>query len=381
MKILHIHQDFPDGREYPFTKAVVNLIEQVKEQAPEHEHFVLSINRTSNPFKISVKRFDYGLSVVYWAIPLTLIYLPIIKLNALWFHWLLRSISYDIIHGHTSTTEGFFSRYLSVKNKCRYVLSVRGGSDLHNYKRLKFERNSLRKNYTQASHIFWVSKWYRHILERTLNIDLSSNSSDLPNICDTRSHMPPKSMDRTLGRFFTVLSFHQHKRKGIVPLIDAIKELCLEGKDITLDIYGSGPQSDVETINNYIFSNGLGDKVFLKGKLPHKRLLDKMGEFDSLLLPARNETFGMAYVEAVARGCTLLYHRNTGIDGYFDTPPVGVGVTDQSIYSIKEAILDLMDNHKQYANNVKKIHMQRSLDRFSPATVATSYLEKLESTL
>ena len=68
MNILHIHQDFPDGSPYPATKAVLNLIEAVEANS-NLTSYVLSLHRTSNPFKISVKPFERGLSVVYFSLP------------------------------------------------------------------------------------------------------------------------------------------------------------------------------------------------------------------------------------------------------------------------------------------------------------------------
>ena len=73
MNLLHIHQDYPDGRPYSATKAVSNLIDSAKIIDPSVKHFVLSINRTSNPFKISIKNFEDGISLVYWSLPLPFI--------------------------------------------------------------------------------------------------------------------------------------------------------------------------------------------------------------------------------------------------------------------------------------------------------------------
>ena len=40
-----------------------------------------------------------------------------------------------------------------------------------------------------------------------------------------------------------------------------------------------------------------------------------MRESDIFILPSRNETFGMVYMEAMASGCITVCSKNDGVDG------------------------------------------------------------------
>lgn len=372
MQVLHIHQDYPDGTAYPFTKAVANLIDAAQENDPANQHIVLSINRTSNPFRISFKRFSQGYSVVYWAVPVSFFYLPVIWLWAFVLFKKVNLKNIDIIHGHKLTTEGLFARYLANLLGKPFVVSVRGGSDSHNLKRLKFENNAFKKNAEQAKHIFWVSPWFQNTLEKTLDIQVANKSSLLANICNIDGLSFPIEREHN-GKYFTVLSFHQYKRKGIIPLIEAIAELKKQGLIVALDIYGWGPADAVASIKSAIGEYCVTEEVLLKGHVEHQSLLYEMQTYKGFLLPAVNETFGMAYIEALATGNVILYVKKTGVDGFFNSFKPGVAINEPSLEAIKDAVLALETDFEQYHQEVLKIRNETALNVFTGNVVAENY--------
>lgn len=377
MKILHIHQDFPDQRNYPFTLAVSNLLDASSEISRDAEHLVLSINRTSNPFKVSLLPFERGLSFVYFALPITLIYLPVIWLYSKALSRRLKKEKISIIHAHTATTEALFARYLSKTLNVPFVVTARGGSDLHNINRLPFEKNSFRKNFLQAKHAFWVCKWFQPQAEKMLNLSLNSKSSGLPNICNIDSVRFDKSKLRQ-DKYFTVISFHQYKRKGIIQLIRAIAELRRENISINLDIYGTGPRECVEAVKNCINENGLDCIITLKGQINNIKLLKEMESYKGLLLPSAKETLGMAYIEALATGNIIMYHKNTGFDGFFEDTPVGYAVENQDIDEIKTGLKELEAKYATFFDNVVKLQTNQSLKIFTAEYVAQHYINTIK---
>ena len=379
MKVLHIHQDYPDGRDYPYTRAVANLLDASLSDNSSMEHIVLSINRTSNPFKMSFKKFDQGYSLIYWALPLSFIYLPVMWFWAKFFLFKVNCKDIELIHGHTMTTEGLLARYLANKLKKPFVLSVRGGSDSHNINRLKFEKSAFKKNVLQAKHIFWVCHWFQKTLESRLDVSLESKSSKLPNICeidgisfsDNRQHN---------DKFFTVLSFHQYKRKGILELITAFSLLKEQGMNLSLDIFGTGPDHTLKTVSDHIANLDLQENVKMMGHLDHTMLLAVMHKYKGMLLPSSNETFGMAYIEALATGNTILYHKNTGVDGYFGSFIPGVTVADKNVENLVVGIQTLEEKHDEFYSDVCEMQNQRFLERFTGKAVGHHYNSILAKT-
>jgi len=378
MNILHIHQDYPDGRPYPITKAVSNLIDACLELKPDDTHTVVSINRTSNPFKISVKPFEQGFSFVYWAIPLPFIYYWTMKLSAYLVYRKIKHLPVDFIHGHKLTCEGVFAYWLSKKINKPYVLSIRGGSDIHNIKRLSVHNQFFVEVFTQASQIFWVSAWAKKIIKVLLPIDKSRVESTplLPNICNLDLTYKQKKAEQR-NCYVTAISYHQYKRKGIPQLIQAISLLKQQGKLIQLDIYGSGKPQFKAEIEKLISKYQLQAEVILKGQIEQKELLVAMGNAKGFLMPAINETFGMAYVEALSVGCPVLYVGNTGVDGYFETYPVGEKIQIVNVESLLTSIEKMDVNNELLCNTLAKQQNNSDLIRFTSSYVAKEYLALL----
>lgn len=375
MNLLHIHQDFPDGRPFAATKAVSNLIEAVEEAEPQIEHFVLSINRTSNPFKISLREFDRGISIIYWSLPLPFIYhLSIMFWSSIIFRR-LKNHGVDIIHAHKVTTEGMFAFYLGRKMKVDYIVSIRGGSDLHNIQRLKDCRKLFKKIFLNAKRTFWVSKWAIKGVETTLNLKIN-NVIDFPNICHIEGMSPDTGIIK--DRYCTILNFDQYKRKGIIPLIHSISNLNRNGQQIRLDIIGGGNKNNILKVKRLITELKLEGYIEIVGKLDSKGVLHILRSSRGLLLPSINETFGMVYVEAAACGCPFLYVGETGIDGYFDNLKNSVKINNQKVKSIEEGIMELEHERNLYLHNSQAIAINGDLKRFQKKTIAETYINQLK---
>ncbi len=376
MEVLHIHQDFPDGRPYPSTDAVLNLLDASVKVDRDVSHHVLSINRTSSPFSISFDNFEKGISIVYWALPVNFIY----SITMWFWAWFLvhkyKFTQISIVHGHKLTTEGLLARYIAKRLKVPFILSVRGGSDAHNLNRMKTMHSSFRKNLEVASTIFWVSPWFKGNVSSILKINVEEKSLNLPNICKIND-LNFDDIPRDNNPYFTVLSFHQYKRKGILPLLEAIMKLKEIGEVIYLDIYGGGPSEIEQEIKDRIAELGLNSQATMKGKVKHEFLLDKMVGYKGLLLPSKNETFGMAYIEALATGNVIMMHKDTGIDGFFRDGTVGVAVKNQDSSTISDGIKQLESCYQEYFDNVKEMKDSNSLDSFTAETVGGSYIENI----
>jgi glycosyltransferase involved in cell wall biosynthesis len=379
MNVLHIHQDYPDGRDYPYTLAVANLIKGCQELKPEVVHTVVSINRTSNPFKMSVNNFEQGISFVYWGIPLPYLCKLSMKLSSLFMFNKIKHLKVDVIHAHKLTCEGVFAYYFAKKLHIPYVISIRGGSDSHNLSRLSVDIRLFTKIYKAAAQIYWVSAWAQKSFPAILDINEEEmlESKLLPNICEIEPSTQVVASHKRIN-YLTAISFHQYKRKGILELIQAIALLKIQGVRLTLDIYGSGPEKAKNTIIQQINEYNLTEQISLKGMVSRGVLREKMAGSKGFLMPATNETFGMAYVEALAVGCPILYVKNTGIDGYFDDHGVGVGIAKQDVREIKTALEYIEKNNGMLCQSVAKILRNDVLVDFTQSAVASNYLQTMD---
>jgi len=259
-KILHVHSDYPDGREgYLPTKAVENLVDATE----SYSHFVISINRTSNPFKYSISSFPRGLSVVYWSLPLPIIYRFSMWLLCIFLKIATRKTDYDLVHGHKLTTDGFVARNLASNRSKPYFVSVRGGTDLNNIGRLPDMSGQYAKTFNLASCVFWVSPWAKARVCSELACS-AKKEINLPNPCQLTIKGEPRAKE--INRLVMITSYAAYKRKGVIQVINAVSELCRSGIDVSLDIFGGGEETVKAIIQNEIMRLGLESRVVLKGK-------------------------------------------------------------------------------------------------------------------
>ncbi len=378
MDILHIHQDYPDGRKYPYTKAVSNLIESCKSLSPCDTHTVVSINRTSNPFKISMNNFSQGYSFIYWSIPVPIIYYLTMRLAAYFIYRKIKHLRIDVIHGHKFTCEGLIAYFLSKKFKKPYLISIRGGSDFNNINRMKLHKGLFKRVFVKSKKIFWVSAWAKDPIEKLFSVEQKYLNKNwlLPNICKVDHEYPHVVSDKRKG-YVTAISYHQYKRKGLKELIESISILNKCGSAIELSIYGSGDDVYRKEIEEIISKNDANSFIFLKGQVSQDVLLQAMSKSKGLLMPAVNETFGMAYVEALSVGCPILYVKNTGIDGYFCDVNIGGRVTNVTVDELKIEIAKIDKNHREICEDLKLFQKNKTLEQFTSQSISELYLSQL----
>jgi glycosyltransferase involved in cell wall biosynthesis len=377
MRILHIHQDYPDEFPYPFTMATPNLIENCKKVDGSIAHSVLSINRTSNPLRVSVRPFKDGISVRYWAIPLPYLYNLTMRLNSNFLSKAIKDIDFTVIHGHKLTCEGFFAYLLAKKFKVPYIISVRGGSDHNNLKRFSVHKDIFKHIHDNASYIFFVSAWTKNIISKLSNIKRPGGKL-LPNICKINTDRTSVKTLSKKNKYLIAINFHQYERKGIIQTIQAIAQLKDKNIKVSLDIYGDGNDTAKKIIENEIQEHKLNKQIELKGRLKQELLYEKMSDYKGFIMPSIKETFGMVYIEAISAGCPIIYLRNTGIDGYFEDYEVGVGIDNQHPETIAKAISILEENRDIHIENLNKLYKDKYLNNFSGETVAKNYLQEVK---
>lgn len=378
MKILHIHQDFPDGSSYPATKAVLNLIEAVEANS-NLTSYVLSLHRTSNPFRISVKPFERGLCVVYFSLPL-----PYLHRFLLYFWaWLIRvfylkNMSFNIIHAHKLTSEGLFAKYLASAWGVRYLITVRGGTDFRFYSRMHDCKAIFNQILLDAQKVIFLTPAAKQHMEKLTALDLS-HSIVIPNLCRFKLNVNPDKTTTEVIQYATVVSFHQYKRKGVLNLISALGLLKDQypSLHIRLTIIGGGDDSVLNVIQSHASSLQLSDRISYSGVLHHDQVQQLIAASDAMLLPALDETFGMAYLESIANHTPILYMKETGIDGFFSDDQVGVAVKTQDPQEIASAILVLIEKADHFHFHIEKLIRSGFFNRFKSEHIVNCYTNAL----
>ena len=86
--------------------------------------------------------------------------------------------------------------------------------------------------------------------------------------------------------------------KGTIHLLRALKILIPDFKDLSLKIFGKGPEE--HRIKRFAFDAGLKDNVLFQGFVPHRNLMAEIKKCDLVVVPSLYEAQPMVALEAMA---------------------------------------------------------------------------------
>ena len=119
-----------------------------------------------------------------------------------------------------------------------------------------------------------------------------------------------KDFSNGVKRFVFVGSLYELKNVDVT--LRALHK-AMAGKDFTFDIVGSGAEYD--NLRRLVDELGLGDHVVFHGKLKRDDAQEVVRNADCFVMVSSREAFGLAYVEAMAKGCIVIETIGQGIDG------------------------------------------------------------------
>lgn len=119
-----------------------------------------------------------------------------------------------------------------------------------------------------------------------------------------------KGFSNGVKRFVFVGSLYELKNVDVT--LRALHK-AMAGKDFTFDIVGSGAEYD--NLRRLVDELGLGDHVVFHGQLKRDDAQEVVRNADCFVMVSSREAFGLAYVEAMAKGCIVIGTIGQGIDG------------------------------------------------------------------
>lgn len=349
--ILHLAADYKCAHNPSGTTAIPELIQGTADIA---QHVVISIRRTSNPLKVRLSRGrDVDWEFTYFGLPFGIF----IGLSIFIAGWTLRRrlnadiAAADVIHAHKLSCEALIARRW-LKPHQVFVISVRGNSDVKIARFHPGARQLMREALMKATTVLWVSAWAKNRLA-AMNVVCSGDARSIlfPNAIDPI----PTAIDSTRARIpsdrlnlCSIFWLDRYKLKGLPTLLGALRELQDQKIDFHLDLIGGGSERTIQQVKSLVAIHDLGDAVSLLGNLDRKDVHRRIGAYDAMVLPSRNETFGLVYLEALRAGVPVLYCAGTGIDGFLPNDCGCVAVQADSISSVKAGIMAIADHRDEW---------------------------------
>lgn len=371
IKVLHIVTDYPDHTHYNNTKAVKNLLLATE---GEIDHTVVALRRLKR-FKFIFERFD---DYFYFQVPsfpfglfhvLTSFIYAVILSKKLKKH----CVQFNVIHAHKLTIDGLVAFFLSKIMRVKYVLSIRADTDLKFINNKPFSKWIFRMVFKDAKHIYWVSAWAKNVINNKLSYRPVSESYLANIVTGDFFHDFSEESILVAKKFIFVGRLESANKKGLLDVIKVLKNF----PELSLDVYGPSSINVTERIFKYIKDLDMEDQVKLMGTLPKEKLVLEYKNYCALLMPSKNETFGMVYVEALLNGLPILCCKKSGVDGYVKGSDYFRTVSFGDVEDIGKNIEQLYINQCAIKNKLAKDNVNGKLDFFKRESIKKSYISRL----
>lgn len=110
-----------------------------------------------------------------------------------------------------------------------------------------------------------------------------------------------------------------------------LKALAKLDNNIDWEYFIIGAGSELNNLKSLTEELGISRKVIFLGEKDRKEVLEYMEKSDVFIMVSAPETFGLSYIEAMAKGCIVIGAFNNGIDGVVEDGDNGFLCTPRSI--------------------------------------------------
>lgn len=210
--------------------------------------------------------------------------------------------------------------------------------------------------YPQTNQLLTVSS----ALQKNIYKQVGTDSIVMPNMVSRNYFYKPKSNKNTITRIVTIGRLVPEKK--IDMLVEALARIK---HPFELNIIGNGPYK--EQLRQCIQKNHMQQNIQLLGFKTQDEIVSILQASDIFVLPSLSETFGVAYVEALACGLPIIA---TDCGGPKDivTPQNGLLIPINDLTALVDSINYIIENISKY--DCKAI-AEDCLARFSPEVIAT----------
>ena len=295
-----------------------------------------------------------------------------------WFYaWQLELI-YKYATSQQGTPDVLYSHYLYTTQKAirihkKYNIPLIGIEHWSQMAFLPISKNNLstaREVYSSIDQLITVSSSLRKNILEQIGID----SIVVPNIVGNEFYYTNPTCK---NQVFTMVSVGRLDHgKGFDLLIQALFEIKDKlPKNWQTKIIGSGELRDIlqRKINTYNIQNN----IILLGKKSKEEIVPLLQQSNLFILPSRSETFGVAYIEAMACGLPIIA---TDCGGPRDivTESNGLLIPNEDIDALGKSILYMVKNINKYD---RKAIAEDCQVRFSPEIIAKQLTKIFKKTI
>lgn len=304
-------------------------------------------------------------------------YFPLLKvlwvtINCMWCVGWGKQNDTNILVAHTLWSDGMVAFFIHLIKKRKYILIVRN-TDINIFlPRLPHYRFLIKCSILRSKALIFISHAHKELFRckypslfnAASVIQVIPNGLDdfwLSNIPHSNNRSVNKSNKKVIyvGRF--------NKNKNLPGIISAVEYARRVDSEIVLTLIGGSSGELKKLCQLKILPTWL---VVIEHIHDKNRLLSLYRESTVFIMPSFHETFGLVYIEALSQGCSFIYTKKEGVDGYFDNDDFAVAVDPNNVKQISGAILSLIQHFPLGVPHEKSASI---LSSFSWKSIAATY--------
>lgn len=247
----------------------------------------------------------------------------------------------DVIHVHCGMYGGIAAMEIKKKYGIPYILTEHS-SNVLNDSMVKWDKEHIGEVYDNSDCLIAVGSSLK--LAMTMLTDKEIHI--VPNIVNTREFFPIDKKSDSTFKFVSVS--YLKKNKNVDMTIRAFAELYRGDSSKKLIIIGDGEEEN--NLKNLAIELGVKENVEFLGRLDRVNTASEIRRCDAFVLPSQYETFGVAYIEALASGIPIIVTKCGGPEDFFNES-LGRMINVGSLEELKEAMKYIEENIFRYNRN------------------------------
>lgn len=195
--------------------------------------------------------------------------------------------------------------------------------------------------YNKANKLITVSPDFNKKIKKKFGVD-SSIVTVIPNL-DIFVYDPINDYKNKKFRF--VSTGRVTVAKGMEDLVDAFINEFADDENVTLDIFGDGNYR--EELETKIRNHGLSHRIKLRGMTDRNIISREYQSKDAFCLYSHSETFGLAYLEALASGLPIISSKCGGPEHLINEEN-GILVELNDVDALGKSMVYMKNNIEKY---------------------------------
>lgn len=277
----------------------------------------------------------------------------------------LKKKAYDVIQAQSFLIGGYIGVCLKEDFGCKCVITEHTSKILRSELN-RIEKKVLTKCVEDSDRFVCVSE---NLKNKVIQVTRTKKKIDVfPNLVNEIFRYEKKGERPFI--FVSIGNLIPLKRMDL--LIEAFCNTFRETEHVKLEIVGSGTEK--ENLYKLIRDHNREDQIILYGALARKEVSEVLKRSHVMALVSEKETFGIAYIEALASGNVLIGSNNGGANDII-TKENGVLLQDSSKQELGRTLRMIYEQYPQYhSEQISK----DAIDKYSEKAFVKRYRQLFE---